>query len=63
MKRSYFIDPVLDESGFYGYRIFCFEDDDCVWDEYFATQGDAEVFGEDYISGCFVDGFPGSVKV
>lgn len=59
MILSYFVDPVLEEfPGRCGYQIFCFEDDDCVWEQFFATKEDAEEFGRDYVAGYFADGFP-----
>jgi hypothetical protein len=53
MILSYFVDPVLEE-----FLVFCFEDDDCVWEQFFATKEDAEEFGRDYVAGYFADGFP-----
>lgn len=57
--RNYFIDPVLEEfPGRCGYHVFLCEGDDCVYDKFFATRGEAEEFGEDFVEGLFRDGFP-----
>lgn len=62
MSKSYDIDPVLEEfPGRCGWQIFLYEGDDCVWDDFFATRGEAEEFGEDFLEGWFRDGFPSSL--
>jgi len=59
MHKSYIIDAVLEEfPGRCGWLLFCFEDDDCVWEQFFATKNEAEIFGEDWVNGLFREGFP-----
>lgn len=51
-KYSYEIDAVLEEfPGTFGYRIYCFEDDDCIDTNFFATKSEAEEYGDAFISG------------
>jgi len=60
MNRSYFVDSVVEQfSKGYGWQIFCFEDDDCIWDQLFTSKEKAEEFGKDYVNGVFSNGFFG----
>jgi len=59
MNRTYEIDLVLDETKA-GYILLCFEDDDCVWEQFFRTdrKDDAEMMGENFVAGKYEEGFP-----
>lgn len=63
MNRSYFIDSVVEEfPSVWGWQIFCFEDDDCIWDQLFTSKEKAEEFGREFVNGDYADGFPWEVK-
>lgn len=58
MSRTFEIDAVLEEfPGHAGYKLYCFEDDDCVYDCLFPTRREAEYFGRRFVNGDFKDGF------
>jgi len=54
--RTYEIDAALD-GPVHGYNLYCFEDDDCIWEKFFRNRSDAVDYGEKYLSGHFVEGF------
>lgn len=56
--RTYDVDPIEQENGFSGFKLYCFEDDDCIWEAYFLNKFDAEDIGDQFIEGKFEDGFP-----
>jgi hypothetical protein len=39
------------------YKLYCYEDDDCVWEASFDNRSDAVDYGEKYLSGYFDNGF------
>lgn len=54
--RTYLIEPELDEV-IHGYKLYCFEDDDCIWEKFFRNREDAVDYGDRFVDGEFVDGF------
>jgi hypothetical protein len=44
-----------DHSGMY--NLFCFEDDDCVWQDRFKTEDKAVAYGIRFLDGEFKNGF------
>lgn len=55
-SKSYEIDPVLMEipgcdTPTQLWHLFLFEDDDCIFDETYATQNEAKAVGESYLNG------------
>lgn len=39
------------------FELLCFEGDDCIWEQVFDTDTEAQVYGERYLNGEFKDGF------
>lgn len=52
MQLSYEIDESAE-----GYTLYCFEDEDCIWEENFKWRNDAFLAGEKFMFGEFADGF------
>lgn len=55
MTKSYYIEDapqnvvVFDASFLNGYLVHCYEDDDCIYTQYFADHIDAKAFGDRYL--------------
>lgn len=57
MVRSYEVDfSVVDNRA--GFMLYCFEEDDCVWEQFFVDSDDAHKTGHRFLDGCYVRGFP-----
>lgn len=57
MVRSYEVDfSVVDNKA--GFKLYCFEDDDCVWEQFFVDSIDAHKTGHRFLDGCYVRGWP-----
>lgn len=57
MVRSYEVDfSVVDNKV--GFLLLCFEDDDCVWEQFFVDSTDAHKTGHRFLDGLYVKGFP-----
>lgn len=57
MVRSYEVDfYVLDNRA--GFMLYCFEDDDCVWAQFFLDSNAAHAIGHRFLDGLYVKGFP-----
>ncbi len=56
MVKSYEVDIVLDEK-WVGFVLTCWEDDDCVWEEFFDDSEDAHAQGNRFLDGQYVRGF------
>ena len=39
------------------FELLCFEGDDCIWEEMFETEAEAQAYGDRYLDGEFNDGF------
>ena len=39
------------------FNLYCYEDDDCVWEDEFNTEEEAQGYGTRYLNGEFKDGF------
>lgn len=53
MVRSYEVDfSVVDKRA--GFMLYCFEDDDCVWEQFFVDSTDAHKTGHRFLDGCYV---------
>jgi hypothetical protein len=61
MTRSYDIDIFIEEFGLSGYHCYCYEGEDCIWIQPCPTENEAITFGDDYVNGLYIDGFPGGV--
>ena len=56
MVRSYDVDfYILDNRA--GFMLYCFENDDCVWEQFFVDSDDAHKTGHRFLDGCYVKGF------
>lgn len=54
--RSYDIDVCIEKNRV-GFMLYCFEDDDCIWEQFFVDSNKARKLGEKFLDGCFYDGF------
>ena len=53
MSKSYDVDfYILDNKV--GFMLYCFEDDDCVWEQFFNDSDEAHKFGHRYLDGCYM---------
>lgn len=50
MIRSYEVALCLEKDRV-GFNLYLFEDDDCIWEEYFTNKNNAEKRGEKYLDG------------
>ena len=57
MVRSYEVDVHLEEHLF-GFVLLCFEDDDCVHEQFFRNSDDAHAMGSRFLDGLYIKGFP-----
>lgn len=39
------------------FELLCFEGDDCVWEQVFDTETEAQAYGDRYLNGEFGNGF------
>lgn len=39
------------------FDVYCYEDDDCIWEEKCETEEQAKAYGNRYLNGEFNDGF------
>ena len=39
------------------YELYCYEGDDCIWEQNFDTQQEAQAYGNRYLDGEFKKGF------
>jgi len=44
------------------YELFCYEGDDCIWEQVFDDEDSARRFGARYLDGEFKDGFEVAVE-
>lgn len=57
MVRSYEVDfSVVDNRV--GFMLYCFEEDDCIWEQFFLDSEDAHTHGNRFLDGCYVRGWP-----
>ena len=57
MVRSYDVDfSVVDNRA--GFMLYCFENDDCVWEQFFLDSDDAHATGHRFLDGCYVKVYP-----
>jgi hypothetical protein len=54
--RAFEIDLHVTEKAA-GWMLLCFEDDDCIWEEFFRDRSKAEAQGNKYLDGTFIQGF------
>lgn len=54
--RSFDIDLHISEHGT-GWMLYCFEGDDCIWEEFYRDRAKAEARGNKFLTGAFVEGF------
>jgi hypothetical protein len=53
MVKSYDVDfSVVDNRV--GFMLYCFEGDDCVWEQFFLDSDDAHDIGHRFLDGCYV---------
>lgn len=55
MVRSYDVDfsfNVVDNRA--GFTLYCFENDDCVWEQFFVDSTEAHKAGNRFLDGCYV---------
>lgn len=53
MVRSYEVDfYVLDNRA--GFMLYCFENDECVWEKFFVDSTDAHMTGHRFLDGYYV---------
>jgi hypothetical protein len=53
MVRSYDVDfSVVDNRA--GFMLYCFEDEDCVWEEFYLDSYDAHKIGQRFLDGYYV---------
>lgn len=57
MVRSYDVDILLEENRF-GFMLLCFEDDDCVHEQFFLNSDDAHAMGRRFLDGLYIKGYP-----
>ena len=57
MVKSYDVAFELDENRA-GWVLLCFEDDDCVHEQFFRDRADADLMGHRFLDGCYIKGFP-----
>jgi len=56
MVKSYDVDfYILDNQA--GFMLYCFEDDDCVHEQFFRDSDDAHFVGHKFLDGCYVEGY------
>jgi hypothetical protein len=56
MVRSYDVDfYVLDNRA--GFMLYCFEEDDCVHEQFYRNSDDAHYVGHKFLDGCYVRGY------
>jgi len=41
-----------------GFMLYCFEDDDCIWEQFFVNSDDAHMIGQRFLDGLYIRGFP-----
>ena len=56
MIRSYEVEFSMIDNRV-GFMLYCFEDDDCVWEQFFEDSDDAHKTGHRFLDGCYVKGF------
>lgn len=57
MLRSYDVDfDIVD--GRAGFMLYCYENDDCVWEQFFLDSTDAHNMGNRFLDGLYIRGFP-----
>jgi hypothetical protein len=57
MVRSYEVDfSVIDNKA--GFMLYCFEDEDCVWEQFFVDSSYAHAMGSRFLDGCYIKGVP-----
>ncbi len=56
MVRSYDVDFCVQNNNA-GFMLLCFEDDDCVWEQFFFDSTEAHKTGHRFLDGCYVRGF------
>lgn len=54
MVRSYEVDINLEEDRF-GFILLCYEDDDCVYDQFFRSSDDAHLMGQRFLDGLSIE--------
>lgn len=57
MVRSYEVEFSLVDNRA-GFMLYCFENDDCVWEQFFLDSVDAHAMGNRFLDGLYVKGFP-----
>jgi hypothetical protein len=56
MIRSYDVDfYVLDNRA--GFMLYCFEEDECVHEQFYRNSDDAHFVGHKFLDGCYVKGY------
>jgi hypothetical protein len=56
MVRSYDVDfYILDNQ--IGFMLYCFEEDECVWEQFYRNSDDAHYVGHKFLDGCYVKGY------
>lgn len=57
-NRSYDIDVCIEsDKARVGFMLYCYEDDDCIWEQFFVNSEKARKIGEKFLDGCYYDGF------
>lgn len=56
MVKSYDVSFELDENRA-GWVLLCFEDDDCVHEQFFRDSDDAHYMGHKFLDGCYIKGY------
>lgn len=56
-SRSYDIDVHIDADKV-GFMLYCFEGDDCIWEQFYSDSDRAKRQGEKFLDGCYYHGFP-----
>ena len=56
-SRSYDIDVHIDSEKV-GFMLYCFEGDDCIFEQFFKDMSKAKKLGEKFLDGYFYSGFP-----
>ena len=56
MVRSYDVDfSVVDNQV--GFMLYCFEEDECVHEQFYRNSDDAHYVGHKFLDGCYVKGY------
>lgn len=56
MAKSYDVDfSIVDNRA--GFMLMCFEDEDCVWQQFYLDSDEAHTIGHRFLDGLYIHGF------